>query len=549
MASRAKATGAGLAVLVILGGLALLADGLRVNRYEGDVIHLVELALRMERGERPHADFMTPIGPLAIWPIALAMSVGLGIGKAFVIAQIALALLCVPLAAGIGARRFGGLGAAAFAALPAVLILSLVHGGTDPGLSISMHYNRWAWALGFIALGTALVPPIRRNALGDGAGIGLPLAALALIKVTYVVGLLPAVLVLLALRRDFGVMAIAAGLAIACLGVFTLGVGAGFWPGYFGDLLDTARSQTRAYPGLSLAQVLTGPAYLVGHVAMLAAVICLRRGGRAVEGLGLLLMLGGLVYITFQNFGNDPLWFAPVGLLLLGLLPAGGGAAKGGDAARTGVLVAALVLAGLGAPYLVNLALSPVRHLAEDRADYVPLLPRGGRHGDLLMETERASRVNLLHAGEQGIAQLAALRARADRSPPPSIGGTALPSCSLEGGLAGWFDMVARDLDTAALPDGSRVVVADLLESLWMFSERIAPLPGGAPWRYGGLPGVQNATHFLVPLCPIDPGSRDEIVRLMAEEGHGLVPVRQTELYTLYEIVPPNMPGIAARSR
>ncbi|MEZ5768654.1 MAG: hypothetical protein R3D80_14050 [Paracoccaceae bacterium] len=42
--------------------------------------------------------------------------------------------------------------------------LALVYGGTDPAISMSMHYNRWAWAAAFVAVALAVLPRTRRSA-------------------------------------------------------------------------------------------------------------------------------------------------------------------------------------------------------------------------------------------------------------------------------------------------------------------------------------------------------------------------------------------------
>ena len=41
---------------------------------------------------------------------------------------------------------------------PGFSLLALSYGGATSGATISMHYNRWAWAVTFVALALALLP-------------------------------------------------------------------------------------------------------------------------------------------------------------------------------------------------------------------------------------------------------------------------------------------------------------------------------------------------------------------------------------------------------
>ena len=73
------------------------------------------------------------------------------------------------------------------------LAAGMVYGGDDVKLSLSMHYNRWAWAIVFLPLALVILPAERENALADGAVIGAAMAALILIKATYFVAFAPGV--------------------------------------------------------------------------------------------------------------------------------------------------------------------------------------------------------------------------------------------------------------------------------------------------------------------------------------------------------------------
>ncbi|WP_444430228.1 hypothetical protein ACTTAM_01850 [Rhodobacter capsulatus] len=203
------AAGLPLAVgLALWGGLLaaapFLAGALAVTQHEGDALHLADLVLRMaEKGQMPHRDFMTPLGIAGLWPIAAFVQAGLGLGHAFLAAQAAVAaVLFLPILRAAQSRLPGGL-AWIFGAYVLGMVLALIHGETQPLFSVSMHYNRWAWAMAYVAVVLAVLEPLgpRRPRL-DGALIGVLMAGLGLVKVTYVVALAPALVVALLARRD-----------------------------------------------------------------------------------------------------------------------------------------------------------------------------------------------------------------------------------------------------------------------------------------------------------------------------------------------------------
>jgi len=202
-----------------------------------------------EAGQWPHLDFMTPIGVLAIWPIAMFVKAGLGFGHAIFAAQVAVALVLLAPAWRAAGSRFSGKWALLYGGYVMVLCLALVHGQEERSVSISMHYNRWAWALAYIAIPLAVLKPIGRpRPWLDGALIGLAMAATVLIKVTYFVAFVPAILIALLARRQgrMTLAALLAGLLVAA-GV-TLALGLGFWQAYMNDLLEVSRSSIRAGP-------------------------------------------------------------------------------------------------------------------------------------------------------------------------------------------------------------------------------------------------------------------------------------------------------------
>lgn len=539
--------GAVLALLTVLGGIALLKGGLYVSMHEGDTIHLVEIVLRMAAGEWPQLDFTTPIGPLAFAPIALFSWAGLGIGQSILWGQVLGAALLAPAVWWVAATRMERGPAFLFVVYIMVLMLALVHGEDHASISISMHYNRWAWALAYLAILAAVLPPMGKGTgTADGLIVGLAMAALALIKVTYFAAFaIPVALgMLLTGQRRAIVVAIIAGVAVVAL--VTVLAGPDYWLAYMADLREVAASETRPQPGLPLREVITGPFYLGSSLTALAAVIFLRQAGAETGGLMVLLLLPGFFYVTFQNFGNDPQWLILLAVLLLALKPAAGGEGRNGfglthKAALGGAAAVALAFA---APSFFNLAWSPFRHYSVDTQEFVPILPRGGVNADLQTRQIRARRTDITVPVDAPSLGLAAFREEEKRETPIVFLGETRAYCGLDNGMVAMFDAVARDLDEAGY-GGRRVFTADLFNPYWMFGD-LAPLPGGAPWNYGDLAGFDAAEFLMVPTCPTLPRVQSPILAALEERGtDDLTEVRRTPLYTLYRVGEAELPAIA----
>lgn len=528
---------AGMAVLaLVLAGLPFAGQGLPVTLYEGDAQHLVDIVLRMALfGELPHRDFMTPLGVLGFAPIAGVVRLGLSFGPAFLAAQALVAALLFGPMLRVALSRFPGGLAWLYGACVLVLCLGLVHGETVPGLALSMHYNRWAWALAYLALPLALLAPIgRQRPVLDGALLGTAMAMLVLLKVTYFVAFAPAMLLGLMARRDGAglLAAVLAGLAVAGLATALLGVD--FWVGYLHDLRAVAGSQTRAAPGDDFATVMTGPKYFAATVLVLVAVIFLRQAGERAAGLVLLLLVPGFLYVTYQNFGNDPQWLSLLGLVALALRPAEAltnGLGWRLRPALFGVGLAALVL---GAGPMQNLLLSPLRAATMSREGLMPMLPARPEAAGLLLRTEHAYGLQRRLSGFGAGSALASLGAQVpekDREKPVVLNGETLPLCTLELGGQGWFEGGAADLRAAGY-DGSAILVADLLSGLWLYGD-FRPVEGAAPWYYAGAPGIAAADHLLVPLCPMQPKYTATMLKAIAEAGWRLEEERRTADYIL----------------
>lgn len=524
--------------IAVLGGLSLARGGLYIDRYEGDVLHLVEIVVRMAEGQRPHQDFMTPIGILATWPIAVFVKAGFGIGMSVHWAQIAVALVLAPAVIWTAVSRFSGVFAHLFAIFCMVLVLALVYGEADPHVSISMHYNRWAWAFSFVALALAFLPPLGRDkAMLDGALIGICMALVILIKVTFVVALAPGLIVALVLRGAGRSLLVALGVGTVTLALATLIVGWSFWPAYVGDLIATATSETRAHPGRPLDQLLTAPMLLGAHLLTLLAVVLLRQGGRPAAGLSLLVLFPGLVYITYQNFGNDPQWLMIASLLLLMVRPDAGTRNAWGWDLRQGVGAIACAMLAITSPSFMNMVYSPFRHFSDDPSEYVHMFPRSVQHDDIFNSIKRAYQVTLQIAGEARAGALERYADLAERGDPTVLLGETLPDCGFQSGFVATSEATVEALEAAGYTIGKRIMVADLLSNLPLFSDGIKWVEGGAPWRYDGAPGIDSAAYVLVPLCAINLAARREILKAIESRGITLKEVYRDPLFVLLEKV------------
>lgn len=504
MAKSGKVLGALVGLLLVLALLAASSGGLYFAKHETDMLHLIDIVERRAAGEFPHLGFMTPLGIWAFEPFVLLRKAGLDLGAALVWGQIGFALLLMPAAWWAGVSRMPTVQAIALGTLVLLLAAGMVNGGTDTKVTLSMHYNRWAWALAFLPLTLAVLPRQKGPAWADGVVTGLAMAALALMKATYFAGFAPAVAVGYMLRRDWTALGVALGVGVLVFLLVTLQFGIGFWAAYLGDMLTVARSEVRAAPGVTKSELLTGPAFLAGTALGLYTIISLRTKSRGNPlGTIMALFFAGGLYVTWQNYGNDPMWLLLWGLLLLSLPVE---AHRWHKAPLTGVVALALI-----APVALNIGWSPVRHLLQPRAVFAPLFPGQGERADISAVSVRMSNM---------LAQV------------PLYGDA--KSCTLQGGAVAWMRGMVDELETAGLAR-EPVFVADIFNYLWLFGE-VPRLSDGAPWYYGGLPGVDEAELLLVPTCPIDNGVRDEVMAAVGARAVSLDSVLETERMQVFRI-------------
>lgn len=555
-----KTHGTRLALVMGLVGLALAAASILkgayfLGKHEGDTLHLLQMVLRMSEGEWPHLDFVTPIGVFAMAPIAWLVTIGLGVGHAILWSQVLVAALMFPAIWWVARTRYEGLWSYLFGALVLILILALVHGESQPAVSISMHYNRWAWAATFLALSIAVLPargPSRQAV--DGVVIGAAMAALLLIKVTYLAAFLIPVVVALVGRRSWRTLWVGVATGLVVMALMTVIVGTPvFWLAYLRDLATVAVSTVRPQPGLPFGNTVGAPAYMAGSLSVVLSVIWLRQAGRKLEGLVMLLLVPAFFYVTYQNFGNDPQWLPLVGLMLVMLLPAPDVTNRFGWNMRQAMVLTATAIFAFGAPSVINLAYSPFRHATEDGEKYTALLPGSGKNEDIVTPRIRAHRVDAKIALDGPGTPYEAFWDEDFRGGEKvTWQGEALEACTIELGTVAWFQTMAEGLKETGLIEGKTAFVADILNGFWLYGA-FEPLPMNAPWYYGGLTGFENADYLVVPLCPLSAQVRKQVLTEIQgspadedEDGNeipavdgadvDLAEVARTELFILYEI-------------
>ena len=199
-----------LVVLAIVGIAMGLPTRVAIEQHEGDLFHMIDAGLRLQAGEIPHLDFMTPLGILSIAPMALFLSLGFAGGKAALLSNLLVAMLITPVLWWVGQTRMEGKMRFFFGASMLILVSALTYGGGSVSTSLSMYYNRWSWAVVFILLVAILwrAPEGEKPyKLGLLTGIGLSL--LALTKMTFFIAFAPPIAIMLVVQRRYRVAGIA----------------------------------------------------------------------------------------------------------------------------------------------------------------------------------------------------------------------------------------------------------------------------------------------------------------------------------------------------
>ncbi len=521
-------------LLVVLGqtALMLLAGGLRINGHEADLLHVLDVISRMVAGDRPSVDFMTPLGITAFAPFAGLLALGTSHAKAILLGSGLVACLFLPAILHVAGSRMGGVVKWGFGLGLVIMMTAVVYGGDQATISISMYYNRWAWTISFLMLAVLFLTPGDETPLRDGVIVGLGVGILATLKMTFAVALGPVVLLGLILRRDGRFFAaLAVSLLIWLAAVTILAGGLDYWVSYVRDLLYVATSNLRARPGLSFGDVAAAPAYLPATAVLLLTVVFWRRVGLAREGLLLLVAAPGFIYITFQNWGNDPKWLFVLGIFLLVLRErAAGKTWFGADGRHASSLMATACLVMI-APSILNMGYSTVRHLALSADRFTPIF----EGSDIEFEIAR----NFEGAGSVGLPPVAItsepVSIADDEVVETVLNGEVLDYCQMTTGLLGVTRSIQEELGARNLVSGKRVLVGDIYDFLWLAGpfERNR---GMAPWYYGAPSGFNGTELLVVPLCPISDRARRVKIQSIVDRGWGLSEVFRTEHFIVLSV-------------
>lgn len=217
-------------------------------------------------------------------------------------------------------------------------------------------------------------------------------------------------------------------------GVIVAIYGVDFFPAYVSDLLSVTRSDTRAAPGAPLMEVINGPRFMIGSLALILSVIVLRQAGQDRAGLVLFLLAPGFVYVTYQNFGNDPKWLMLLAIYLLALRPESGRRVVFNADARNAVAGLALVSFALITPSFQNIVTSPFRHLATKAMDYAPQFKTRPELRDVFVKTQRTATVLGRVVMVDDLPQLAPYVVEDGLFKPVTFLGETLPRCTLQSG-------------------------------------------------------------------------------------------------------------------
>lgn len=251
-------TGIAFLVLILLAW-AGSARGAMYTRWVQDIFIPLEGVIHLQHGQLPHVDFGTPVGVLYYVIQYLPTLVAPLSARTVIWSNAIVAVVAFAVAAYAARDRLPAWLAASVSLYVGLVALSTRQLGEKlTFVTNNASYNRWSWALiAVLALLVALPHPraLRRTATVDGAIVGVLLAALFLIKITYFVaafGLFA--LALVTVRRAaplrFGAV------ALLVLGVVLLAVqlSTGLIGAYLAEMRATVAVQpSKLRPGFAYA--------------------------------------------------------------------------------------------------------------------------------------------------------------------------------------------------------------------------------------------------------------------------------------------------------
>ena len=454
------------------------------------------------------------------------VNLGAGVGTAFAYAPVLLGVFLLPAVYWVGVSRFNPAAAVGFGLLVLVQLNALLHGGVEPTVAVSMYYNNWCWAISAVVVALAVLPNGRAGSfskIAEPVFLGVGVALLVLIKATFAVFLLPAIIVGMLLHKAVRQLAIAMAVCLVFLAAVTAPIGGvAYWQGYVADLMFVAQSPARAQPGDPLALMVLSPTHLVAIIGLMAGFLFLRQAKLMGQGLVFLALAAGWIFVTHQNWQNDPHWLGLAGLILFAmrqdvvLYNRFGWPLHGAlGAVATGFLV-------LAAPLFLAQVQSALVHSGLNGRSFQPASPHPKLADLRFRDVERGRYTVVVPAEDLG----------SDLVAPAVLNGETLPDCQRSTGLVQSMMQMGAALDGISQTHGAQVLNADWVNGLWLFS-KTEPLHGGAPWYYGGVPGLAGAEFVVVPLCPMGQGVRRIMLEEIEKAGVQLEEVNRNALFVL----------------
>lgn len=527
-----------IAFAVILS-IVLLAPGrLLITTHLGDVFHALDASYRIADGELPHLDFMTPIGLFAFAPFALFLSMGFGPGSALLMGNVLVTALLLPATIWASITRLDGLMRWVFGATIVIFNMAVIYGGVESQTSFAMHYNRWAWSIAFMVLLITLLP--NRNGRGDtnfdAVFIGLGLSLLTMLKITYFMAFGGAIFLILLSQKRFRLMIGIAIVGVLSFVALTLALGVDYWFAYADNLIEVANTSLRPYPYRPWVNALGSPDRVVGMFVLTALIIIFRKKGLENEGLVLLILTPAFAYVMYQNWGNDEKWLFILGIYLISVLPKFSGQKLFGQDAQKVMSGAVIVVFTLFVPIMLAMGPSIFRaSLFKDKGHRpVPFL----NHVDNLWSGGSSGATLGISSAVSGLPDVITADIDADDEEDEIIHqilGEPLPECKMGGNILGARAVVQEHLKDFPETSGQQVLEADILNTLWMFTD-IKRTTGGAPWYYGGDAGLEEAAYYLVSFCPMSPKWRSASISAMEDTDWGLDEVGRTSAFILFKI-------------
>ena len=312
-----------LAAMGIMNAATMIGVFYNLDLYLNDFFSALETINKTAGGVRSSLDYFNPIGPLYEWIFRITIAIREPSASSVHLANAIVALVACLLGLVMLRRR---------ASVPAIALLMLTVVGVaisgrshempiaDAPLSYLAPYNRWGWAL-FVPASAALVLPVpARDRLGAVA-IGIAVALLVTLKVTYAVGILG----LLAVRSVILSGGYRDILPVLSSALVALGIAEALTGQVSANLADVIQASTFPENGMRFGKLIrqSGELILFSGLALLALSLTREVGPADDRRLPLFLTRPALMILAAGCAGcavllqNHPAFEAPTYALLL----------------------------------------------------------------------------------------------------------------------------------------------------------------------------------------------------------------------------------------